>query len=192
MYLTQIKPYISEVKSQFNPAFENKADVQWEFLKYEIRKFTIEFLKNITKLKCQKSSCLEVKLKELNLSNDKAKEQYNAYKGKINGICDEISNSIQIRSKCDWHEFREKSNKFFLTIEKCQATQNIVHQILSDKLEITDLYEINTHIYQFYQHLYMEKQNIGEDSLCNFLIDLTDPSLTTKQSLSCKGNLTEK
>ena len=194
MYLTQIKQYISEVKSQFNPAFGNKADVQWEFLKYEIRKFTIEFLKNITKLKCQKSSCLEVKLKDLeqNLSNDKAKEQYNAYKGKINGICDEVSNSIQIRSKCDWYEFGEKSNKFFLTIEKCRATQSTVSKVLSNEQEITDLSKTNTHIYQFYQQLYMEKQNISEDSICNFLNDITIPSLTTEQSLSCEGNLTEK
>ena len=38
----------------------------------------------------------------------------------------------------------------------------------------------------------MEKQNISEDSICNFLNDITIPSLTTEQSLSCEGNLTEK
>ena len=38
----------------------------------------------------------------------------------------------------------------------------------------------------------MEKQHINEDSICNFLNDLTVPSLTTEQSLSCEGNLTEK
>ena len=37
-YVTQMKQHISEVKSQFNPAFGNKAHVQWEFLKYEIPK----------------------------------------------------------------------------------------------------------------------------------------------------------
>ena len=64
--------------------------------------------------------------------------------------------------------------------------------MLSDEQEITDLSKINTHIYQFYQQLYMEKQNISEDSICNFLNDITIPSLTTEQSLSCEGNLTEK
>ena len=64
--------------------------------------------------------------------------------------------------------------------------------MLSDEQEITDLSEINTHIYQFYQQLYMEKQNISEDSICNFLNDITIPSLTLEQSLSCEGNLTEK
>ena len=38
----------------------------------------------------------------------------------------------------------------------------------------------------------MEKQNISEDSICNFLNDITVPSFTTEQSLSCEGNLTEK
>ena len=64
--------------------------------------------------------------------------------------------------------------------------------MLSNEQEITDLSKINTHIYQFYQQLYMEKQNISEDSICNFLNDITIPSLTTEQSLSCEGNLTEK
>ena len=96
-------------------------------LKYEIQKFSIEFSKNKTKLMREKITRLEVKLEELeqNLSNDEAKEQYNAYRGKINEIYDEISNGLKIRSKCNWYEFGEKSNKFFLTLEKCQATQNI-------------------------------------------------------------------
>ena len=134
-YVTQMKQHISEVKSQFNPAFGNKAHVQWEFLKYEIRKFTIEFSKNKAKLKREKLSRLEVKLTELeqNLSNDEAKEQYNAYRGEINEIYNEISNGIKIRSKCDWYKFGEKSNKLFLTMEKRQATQNIVWKVLSNE-----------------------------------------------------------
>ena len=74
----------------------------------------------------------------------------------------------------------------FLTIEKHRATQNTVHKVLSNEQEITDLSKINTHIYQFYQQLYMEKQNISEDSICNFLNDITVPSLTTEQSRSVK------
>ena len=87
-YVTQMKQHISEVKSQFSPAFENKARIQWEFLKYKIRKFTIEFSKNKAKRKREKLSRLKVKLTELeqNLSNGKVKEQYNAYRGEINEI----------------------------------------------------------------------------------------------------------
>ena len=65
-------------------------------------------------------------------------------------------------------------------LEKRRATQSIVRKMLSNEQEITDLSKINTHIYQFYQHLYNEKQNISEDSICNFLNDLTFPSFTTE------------
>ena len=52
---------------------------------------------------------------------------------------------------------------FVLTLEKRRATQNTVRKVLSNEQEITDLTKINTHIFQFYQQLYMEKQNISED-----------------------------
>ena len=98
-----MKQHINEVKSQFNPAFGNKAHVKWEFLKYKIREFSREFSKNKAKLKLEKLWRLEVKLKEVeqNIGSDEAKEQYNAYRDKINKIYHEISNGITIRSKCD-------------------------------------------------------------------------------------------
>ena len=40
-------------------------------------------------------------------------------------------------SKYDWYEFGEKSNKFFLTLEKRRATQNIIQKVLSNEQEIT-------------------------------------------------------
>ena len=62
-YVTQMKQHINKIKNQFNPALENKFHVQWEFLKYEIWKFSIEFSKNKAKLRHEKSSLLKVKLK---------------------------------------------------------------------------------------------------------------------------------
>ena len=99
-------------------------------------------------MKKKKINTLEVKLKELewNLSNDEAKEQYNTYRGEINEIYDKISNGIKIRCKCDWYEFGDKFNKLFLTIEKHWGTQNIVHRVLSNEQEISDLSKINTYL----------------------------------------------
>ena len=59
-----------------------------------------------------------------------------------------------------------------MILEKGQATQKIVCKVQSNEQEITDLSKINTHIYQFYQHLYSEKQKTSEDSICDFLDDL--------------------
>ena len=93
-------------------------------------------------------SRLEFKQKELeqNLKSDEAQEQYNAYKGEINEIYDEISNGVKIRSKCGGYEFVEQSNKFFLTIEKHRATPKIVQKVQSNEQEINDLSKTNTDI----------------------------------------------
>ena len=90
------------------------------FLKYKIWKISIEFPKNKAKLRPEKLSSFKVKLKELeqNLNNDKAKEQYNAYRGDVIEIYDEITNGIKVRRKCDWYKFGEKSKKFFLKLMK--------------------------------------------------------------------------
>ena len=93
-------------------------------------------------------------------------------------------NGIKIRSICDWYKFGEKSSKFFLTRRKRRVTQNIVRIVLLNEQEITNLYKVNTHIHQFYQHLCMEKQTLCEKSICNSLNDFNVPSLTTEQSLS--------
>ena len=59
------------------------------------------------------------------------------------------------------YEFGEKSNKFFLNVlEKRRPTQKIVWRVVSNEQETTDLFKINTHIYQFYQHLHNEKMHI--------------------------------
>ena len=64
------------------------------------------------------------------------------YRGEVNEIYNKISDSIKIESKCNLCEFGEKSSKFFLTVEKIRATQNLVHIVLSNEQEITDLSEI--------------------------------------------------
>ena len=89
----------------------------------EIRKFSVEFSKNKAKLRREKLSRLEVKLKDLEeiLNHDEAKEQHNPYRGEINKTYDEISSGIKIRSKCDWYEFDEKSNEFFLNFRKMSS-----------------------------------------------------------------------
>ena len=105
-----------KLKANLTLTLEKKAHVQWEFLKHKTRKFSVEFSKNKAKLRREKLSRLEVKLKELeqNLSNDETKEQYNVYRGEINEIYDDISNDIKLKSKCNWYELGEKSKKLFL------------------------------------------------------------------------------
>ena len=86
----------------------------------------------------------------------------------------------------------EKSNKYFLNLEKSRACQNILHKICSETQEITDLTKINTTIFDFYANLFKEKLKTNSESLNNFLNDLSIPSLSETEKQICVEKLTEK
>ena len=78
------------------------------------------------------------------LDDNNNKTDYEICTGKLNEICDDISNGIKIRSKCNWYEYGEKSSKIFLNLEKHRAAQNTVKKILNrNDLEITNFEKIN-------------------------------------------------
>ena len=170
-----------------------KPQYQWEYLKYEMRNFTIKFSKNKAQLKQDKLLTLENKLKQLeqNLNNEENKEQYSICQNEINDIYEEIGIGIKIRSRCDWYEFGEKSNKFFLNLEKSRAKQNTLRKLIYKGKEINHLSLINSEIFQFYEKLFQKNQNVNEISICNLLSDLSVPSLSEEQKNTCEGFLTE-
>ena len=97
---------------------ENIKDDQviWEYLKYEIRKFTIQYSKRLAKTLREERECLERKLKileqnsESNLNNN---TEYYECKTQLEVIYQIQVDGIRTRSKCMWYEFGEKSSKFF-------------------------------------------------------------------------------
>ena len=60
---------------------------------------------------------------EQNLYNEETKLQYNSFKDELNDIYEEISNGIKIRSRCNWYALGEKSNKYFLNLEKAEPVK---------------------------------------------------------------------
>ena len=86
-----------------------------ELLKYEIRKFTINYFKKLAKERKENKTLLESKLKELegNLNTEDNIQSYNVYKKELDSMYDHITEGIRIRSKCDWYKHGKKSTKFF-------------------------------------------------------------------------------
>ena len=120
---------------------------------------------------------------EQNLNNEETKLQYNTFKDELNDIYEEISNGIKIRSCCNWYELGEKSNKYFLNLEKSPACKNILRNIFSETQEITNLTKINTAIFDFYANLFKEKLKTNIESL---------KTLSETQKQICEEKLTEK
>ena len=64
--------------------------MKWEFLKFEIRKFTIDYSKTAAKIRKQHKIDLEQKLKNLenNLTSEENGKLYNHYKNELETIYD--------------------------------------------------------------------------------------------------------
>ena len=193
-YLSEMKEHIKFIINSFDTILENNPHTQWEFLKYEIRKFTIQYSKVKAKKRREKTKTLEENLKTLesDLKNEENILQYNIQREELNMIYDEISNGIKIRSRCNWFEFGEKSNKFFLNLEKKRGSQNTIRKIISDEEEITDLKKINHKIFSFYQDLFSKKCNADNDEINLFLENIKMPKLSNIQKDSCEGTFDEK
>ena len=118
-----------------NKSLSNR-QLKWELLKYEVRKFTINYTKQILKEKRQQITNLENQLKmlEKNLDEDDNLSKYNNIKNELDAIHDHITEGIRIRSKCNWYEHSEKS----INIEKQRGVQNTIKKLIVDDKETTD------------------------------------------------------
>ena len=102
-YLSEMKEHIKFIINSFDTILGNNPHTQWEFLKYEIRKFTIQYSKVKAKKRREKTKTLEENLKTLesDLKNEENILQYNIQREELNMTYDEISNGIKIRSRCN-------------------------------------------------------------------------------------------
>ena len=95
----------------------------------------------------------QLKIFEKSLDEDKNLSKYDAIKNELDAIDDQVTESIRIRSKCNWHEHSKNSTKSFLNLEKQQGPQNTKKLIVDDK-KITDQTHILECIRKFYEILF--------------------------------------
>ena len=176
-FVHQMKKFISDTLNELFS--ENILDdqVKWEYLKYNIRKYTINFSKKLAKSTNKKIVDLETKLKHF----EKHFENYVDYKvckQQLDAIYKEKAKGIKIRSKCNWYELGEKSAKFFLNMNKHREIQIQIHSVLVNQDEITDQDEINKQILSFYQSLFSRKVQNQTDKMEAYLELIRLPKLT--------------
>ena len=76
-YVENMKKLITKINT--SNEFLEDAQMKWEFLKYEIRKFTIDYSKSAAKIRKKYKIALEQKLKTLenNLNSEENRKLYN-------------------------------------------------------------------------------------------------------------------
>ena len=133
----------------------NDDQIRWEFLKYEVRKFSRRFSKTLAKELEEELQILQNKLKlyEHNLKCFE-NEDYLRCKVRLEEIYEIKANGVKIRNKCDWYEYGEKSSKFFLNLEKNSFFWGQIYKLMIKEKELTEQNEINNNIFTFYQNLF--------------------------------------
>ena len=163
-------------------------------MKYEIRKFSISFSKNLAKTERIIQTNLENRIKTLeqNLKNEEDFYAYNLCKLKLQNIYDKKAEGAKIRSKCEWYQHGEKPTKFFLNLEKQKAINTTVRHLIDDGKDITDLKEINACICEFYKNLFKKNVSKSDSEKKSFLDSIALPKLTSKSFDICESEITEK
>ena len=130
--------------------------MSWEFLKYKIRQFTINYSKEKASERKARRISLEKMVKRLEISistnsNETLLEEYYKYKNELESIYDFIAEGIILRSKASWYEHGEKSYKYFLNLEKRNKAKSHLRKIINgDGHEVCDETEIRQKLKQFY------------------------------------------
>ena len=78
--------------------------VKWELLKYEIRKFAINFFRKLAQNFRELQTDLETKIKNLeqNITIGDKFNEYKTAKDELEDLYDIIATGVKIRRKCDW------------------------------------------------------------------------------------------
>jgi hypothetical protein len=138
--------------------------VKWELLKYEVKKFTMTYSKKIAKEKRANKENLEKKLATMNENNvDHDNEDFKKTRDDLEKIYDGIATGIRIRSKCNWYELGEKSNKYFLNLETKNAKTSTITKLTDNDKVVSNQKEVLSDIEKFYKNLFSDKnKNLAE------------------------------
>jgi exonuclease III len=92
---------------------------------------------------------------------------------------DKLSNYLTFKSKTKWFEYGERSNKFFLNLQKSKQDRKLITNISNDGKYFEGQEDVMKGIREFYQDLYKEKPRIAEqdDTFYN-----NCPKLTAEQA----------
>ena len=173
----QDKQYIDEINALLERKLIESGDMddtsKWFFLKTAIIRASKEYAKNNVKEQTLIISQLSEKINEMQYQV--AKEQMNdAQKIKIlessvaelDALLQENAKETIFRTKSNWYELGEKSNKFFLNMEKRRYNARLCSQIITEDGEITDAKEVQKAQFLLYKQLYKSDTSVNF-SLCN-------------------------
>ena len=178
--------YVSGMREQLevlcnSESFPDDPRMQWEYLKYKIKEFSREYSMKKKRQHTAVRISLESKLKSLteSLNGNSPDERFREYeecKNHLENLYQNVTNGVMeiIRSKVDWYEKCEKSNKYFYNLEKRNKAKTHVKSLIDEsKNTVThDQKLIMTNLENFYTTLYSKKSLMSEKQCKEYLADV--------------------
>lgn len=176
-------------------AAESELDARstWDFLKYRVREFTIEYCKTrkTEKEKVMNDALNTVAELEMNLCEENV-ERYEEAMEVLREIQSEKEKGLIIRSRAKWYEEGEKSSKYFLNLEKRNKKKTQINS-LKIKNRITHNQQIiRDEFRSFYQSLYTNRDTKDQiKKIRRFLDKACTPTISEKEQKSLERDLTK-
>ena len=165
--------------------------LEWELLKYEIKKFSIEYSKKTVKQKRLHKETLEKNLDSLKNANvDPENDEYKTTLEALEKRYHDIAIGIRIRSTCNWYELGEKSNKYFLNLEKRNAKASTITKLTDNDKVVTNHKEVLTDIEKYYTNLFTNNNKNTNTTCRSFLEILETPRLTEEDQIALSDHIT--
>ena len=165
---------------------------KWELLKWEVKKYTISYTSKLAKEKRANKVLLEKQIDLFNAANvDESNIDFKKARDDLEKIFSDQADGIRIRSKCAWYELGEKSNKYFLNLEKKNAVSSTITKLTDDNKIVTSQVEVLHEIETFYKNLFKNKNSKTVSSCKDFVQGLNTPTLNEEDQLLLSIEITE-
>ena len=195
-YVNKVNDIVQKLKDE--TSYMTDKQLRWDFIKSEIRGYTIQYSTRKVRERKEFKLSLEKELyhieNELRESMSALKiERYQHLKEELEKIEELETKGAILRSKVRWSEAGEKNTRYFLNLEKRNAVEKHICQLQLDSGEIiTDHKRILEEQKHFYGKLYTNP--VSETSVTDTLFNDFSSNLTTlpqdEQKL-CEGLISE-
>ena len=195
-YVSRINDVIQNLKDETAHMIDKQ--LRWDFIKSEIRGYTIQYSSRKLKERREFKLSLEKELyniqNELHNSMSPSKiEKYQLIKEELEKIEETETKGAILRSKVRWSEAGEKNTKYFLNLEKRNAIEKHICHLQLESGEITSNFkEILAEQKRFYRTLYTDscsESSATDTHFTDFTSNLT--ILSQEEQNMCEGLITE-
>ena len=192
--------YVNEIKHllvEMNSTPDLNPNDLWDFTKYKVKGFSIEYCKKKNARLKKEEKELEENIKVLAFRFDEGEdvlEELQSYSKDLEMKKKLEAQAAILRSKANWASHSERPTKYFLNLEKKRALEKQISAIeREDGSLTTEFREVMKAIQTFYKNLYSSTDRESYEHILHDVLDRSKiPQLSDRQRVNMDMQLSEE